>query len=84
MYGDEVDFQAVLSEKPLIYLIDFGLARSYLQPNGRHIKNERAKPRSGKTGTARYASINVHKGRKHTRRDDLESLAYCLIELAVG
>lgn len=37
-----------------------------------------------KTGTARYASLSVHRGHRHYRKDDLESLAYVAIELARG
>ncbi|KAI8803855.1 kinase-like domain-containing protein [Cladochytrium replicatum] len=69
---------------PTIYLIDFGLADFYKNELGRHIRNKKANKNRPKTGTARYASLNVHRGKDHTRRDDLESLAYVVIELATG
>lgn len=42
-----------------IYLIDFGLAKKFMNKDGSHVKY-----RDGKnlTGTARYASINTHLG----------------------
>lgn len=66
----------------LLYMIDFGLARSYRDSRtGEHIpyRDSRAL-----TGTARYASVNVHAGIEPSRRDDLESLAYVLIYFMRG
>ncbi|KAJ3176093.1 casein kinase I [Irineochytrium annulatum] len=78
-YGDD------LSANPTIFLIDFGLATPYINPEGgRHIKQLKPAKNLPKTGTARYASINVHKGKAHTRRDDIESLGYVLVEMALG
>ena len=42
-----------------VYIIDFGLANSYLDINGNHIKYRKDKDL---TGTARYASCNSHLG----------------------
>ena len=42
-----------------IFLIDFGLAKHYLDKEGGHIP---PKMKKGMVGTARYASINTHKG----------------------
>lgn len=63
-----------------IYLIDMGLAKRYMQ-QGRHIPFGKGKHL---VGTPRYASINNHRGDELSRRDDIESIAYVLIYLALG
>jgi hypothetical protein len=55
----------------------------YLEENAQHYK-----PTSGTyssvVGTALFASINAHKGKDLSRRDDIESLAYTLLYLCSG
>eukprot|EP01095_Lingulamoeba_sp_RSL-Kostka_P009247 TRINITY_DN3185_c0_g2_i1.p1 TRINITY_DN3185_c0_g2~~TRINITY_DN3185_c0_g2_i1.p1 ORF type:complete len:360 (-),score=83.43 TRINITY_DN3185_c0_g2_i1:234-1313(-) len=63
------------------YIIDFGLARRYTQPNG---EVKPAREQTGFRGTARYASINSHQSKDLGRRDDLWSLLYVLIEFSKG
>lgn len=64
-----------------VYIIDFGLSKQYLDNTGTHIPEESNK---GLVGTARYTSINSHKGIEQSRRDDLEALGYVLIYLSKG
>jgi casein kinase 1 len=45
--------------KDSVYIIDFGLAKVYMDSNNEHIPYKDGK---NLTGTARYASINTHKG----------------------
>ncbi|KAM3137169.1 hypothetical protein pb186bvf_010715 [Paramecium bursaria] len=64
-----------------IYLIDFGLAKHYINSKGEHIQFVK---KAGLIGTARYASVSAHEEMEQGRRDDLESIAYILIYLATG
>mmetsp|Transcript_14316 Transcript_14316/g.19863 ORF Transcript_14316/g.19863 Transcript_14316/m.19863 type:complete len:729 (-) Transcript_14316:56-2242(-) len=69
------------AKKQTCFIIDFGLARRYMLPDG-----EIRPPRdcAGFRGTARYASIHSHQSRDLGRRDDLWSVLYLLIEFAQG
>ena len=63
-----------------LHIIDFGHAKTYLSDTGQHCRVVT----DTFTGSAHYASINVLSGLRCTRRDDLESLGYALIELRFG
>ena len=71
----------IKSDNNMVNLIDFGLARRYIDRSGSHIRQDTGRKL---TGTARYASINVHLGLTPSRRDDLESIGYVLIYLLKG
>jgi len=64
-----------------LFLIDFGLTRSYKEADGKHILY---KEKKGLVGTARYASINAHLGVEQSRRDDLEAIGYTLVYFLKG
>ncbi|VDK56404.1 unnamed protein product [Anisakis simplex] len=61
-----------------VYIIDFGLCRSF-----RNSKGELKPPRDRAPfrGTTRYASLTTHNEKEQSRRDDLESWFYMLIEM---
>merc|ERR1712136_281855 len=52
-------------------MIDFGLSKRYFDKAHVQIKQ-----RLNLTGTARYASINAHRGVEQSRRDDLEAVGH--------
>ncbi|OSD00584.1 kinase-like protein [Trametes coccinea BRFM310] len=65
-----------------VYLIDFGLARNYIDPaTGEHIP---CKERRVAIGTDLFSSVNMQQYRDVSRRDDLESLGYTLLFLLHG
>jgi len=71
-----------MRELNMVYIIDFGLAKSYYDTNTQqHIS---CVWRGSLTGTAAYASINAQLGMEQSRRDDLESLGFALIYFALG
>ena len=61
--------------KHVVYLADFGLAK-----RNKEIYNERTEFE----GTPRYASLNAHLGISQSRRDDMESIGYVLMEFQIG
>ena len=63
-----------------LMVIDFGLARAFYTAEG-HISMRK---HQGRAGTARYASMNTHRGLTQSRRDDLESIGYLLVFLHRG
>ncbi len=83
----------VKSDSELLYLIDFGLARTYIDgKTGKHRDNKQRLCLEGAsqsqittiTGTARYVSTHVHDGNEPIRRDDLISAMYVISYLLKG
>lgn len=65
-----------------IHIIDFGFCRSYLLNGGYgHISQKKT---HGIIGSLTYASLNAHALTELSRRDDMESLGYVLINLHLG
>ena len=67
--------------KSVVYLIDFGLAKYYVNQEGTHIP---LRNNLYLSGTARYASLNTHAGYEQSRRDDLESICYVMLYFLRG
>lgn len=63
-----------------VNMVDLGLSKKYIH-NKVHQENRK---RKSLTGTARYASIYVHKGNNPSRRDDLISVGYMMIYFLKG
>lgn len=63
-----------------IYIIDFGLCKSYLNKD-QHVPFGKI---NSLIGSYNYASVNSHKLYELSRRDDLESLGYMLLYFYMG
>ncbi|TKR66614.1 hypothetical protein L596_022886 [Steinernema carpocapsae] len=64
-------------QKKLIYILDFGIARRFLNDN-----NELKTPRDkvGFKGTVRFAALSCHKNAELRPKDDCESWFYLLLD----
>ena len=72
-----------------LYLIDFGLARTYIDSETKmhranKVRTANAEGNISVTGTSRYISANVHDGNEPSRRDDLISAMYVISYLLKG
>jgi casein kinase 1 len=72
---------AAVAPAPMVYLIDFGLAKTIFDAHGNHIA---CYDKKKMLGTPRFASVNTHAGLLQSRRDDVEALGYVLVFLAHG
>jgi serine/threonine protein kinase len=68
------------NQKKRIYIIDFGLCKSYTTND----KHNPMKKTNNLIGSLTYASINTHNCTELSRRDDMESLGYMLAFLYLG
>ena len=70
------------SPRSRLCVIDFGLSRRWFDPaSGEAVPSA---PRRGTVGTVRFASIANQQAQALGRRDDLESLAFTLVQLHHG
>lgn len=67
--------------KHRLFLLDFGLAKKYIDASGTHIEDQRNK---GLIGTPQFASIRAHEKCELSRKDDIESIGYILLYLYFG
>ncbi|KAI9256493.1 kinase-like domain-containing protein [Phascolomyces articulosus] len=70
------------ADRHVVHVLDFGLAKRVKTVDNYHIKKVTGK--KSVIGTARYTSINSHRGIEQSRRDDLESVGYTLVYFARG
>ncbi|KAJ3038891.1 hypothetical protein HDV00_012813 [Rhizophlyctis rosea] len=63
-----------------VHLVDFASTRSWPPTN----KKKRNRGSTKKIGTAKYASLALHKGKEPTPQTDIESLSYLLLDLLHG
>lgn len=76
---DELYKEAIMSQSSgQIYLLDYGLASKFLDAEGNH-KDFGMDARKAHDGTLEYSSRDSHIG-AHSRRSDLETLGYNLLE----
>lgn len=81
LIGDDQDLPNAKSSLYKCRLIDFGLAKKFLQEDGSHIPLKKEKLFQG---NLIFASVNTFNMITHSRRDDLISLCYFMLYLVDG
>uniref|UniRef100_A0A1I7TV24 non-specific serine/threonine protein kinase n=1 Tax=Caenorhabditis tropicalis TaxID=1561998 RepID=A0A1I7TV24_9PELO len=66
-----------------LVMVDFGMCRKYVNEGGTELRHPRWFVHGFK-GTVRYAPLAAHHGRDSSRKEDLESVFYVLVEMLVG
>ncbi|VDN01337.1 unnamed protein product [Thelazia callipaeda] len=79
--GNYTTGRAEMNELRKIYLLDFGMCRKYIQPDGT-IKMPRTQ--AAFRGTVKYAPLACHLRKDLCRLDDCESWFYMMIEITKG
>jgi serine/threonine protein kinase len=69
------------SRNKTIYIVDYGLSKTFESSSGAHIHYMDGLPF---VGTFNYASVHAHLGIQQSRRDDLESYCYILAYFLTG
>lgn len=69
--------RAEFNELRLIYVLDFGMARRYVDSNNVMLQPRKKAPFRG---TPRYAALASHDGKEHGRQADVESWFYMLVD----
>ena len=72
------NFVTRMHGKTPICLIDFGISKVYLDANGNHMD---ARDHANAMGSSLYSSPNMHDHMDLSRRDDLYSLIYTILDL---
>lgn len=73
----------LLTDKGRLVLVDFGLATFYVDGHtGDHIRED-PEPASEIVGSPMYASLNVHLGIRHSRRDDCIQAGYIALYMGL-
>lgn len=67
-----------------LYLIDFGFCRSYLVKGDAQTHIAMRNDKKDILGTPAYVSLHIHAGCEPSRRDDLESVGYCMLLFLCG
>jgi serine/threonine protein kinase len=76
----------IMLKGDIVYLIDFGFSKSYVAPAeaaGGADKHIPYRENVALIGTKNFASTNILNGIEYSRRDDLESVFYTLVYLAL-